>query len=553
MYSHGFTSNPPPPQTHSHPFHLLCLGGVKDILSYCYSPDIQVGIPLSSLVDKVLESEAKELLPKITEIVEKLRETKTNQSSSTPEALSSSQFSRQTTEKSVQEIMPKPKATDFGSLPLPIDIPGLSSSVSGNTVAKKEPTEGKAPTKVKSKISDNGSVKETKTKGKPNQVKLSTVKESVKEKESVIEKDIATEDGTKERDKHKSTPKQKKTKDEAKDKDKGVSAHREKSQDAKQGVVEKLDKEPHPSKSDNKVGKGVIPVTQQEQPSMIKKDPTMTKADSAESEVQSESKKVLPQRRRSARIASLSESVEDTKEDKDSDEHCGVKEQSSEREMVDRAVSEGTVNVKGVDKRKRKQQRKSGVQKKRQRLLSSSSDEELEQISSEEESDQGSANEVRKNTTKGKSKLADYRAPTVKRSRKRTLQQVINEDKSLPIPKKSRKLSKVTTDNAVQDLPPSSEPVKIVEDTVQKPHRRKSSQPQRLPQRASKSPPSVVVTRYNRQIKPNRRYLENSGEADEVGSEPEDNTGEEKRTAQDQRDAAYSDIETYSEGSSQES
>lgn len=523
---------------------------------YC-SPDIQVGIPLSSLVDKVLESKAKELLPKITDIVEKLRETKNNHSPSTSDT---STFSQASAEKNVQETVPKVKPADFGSLPLPINIPGLNSSTSGNSVSpsvKKEQGEGKVPQKSKSKLSESFGAKENKTKAKASQQKMSiTAKE---DKDSVTMKDTVAEEEAKdkERDKHKPAPKQKKTRDEGKDKDKGTNMHKDKSQEGKVTVTEKLDRESNLSKSGNKVGKG-LPVVQQEQPSDTKKDSVTTKTECPEIEVQSESKKVLPQRRRSARIASLSESVEDTKEERDSDEQHGVEEKSSERETVDRTVSEGVVKAKSngsgsLTKRKRKRQVKSESQKKRQRLLSSSSDEELEIVSSEEESDQGSVEEVTKSNTKRKSIHVDSQAQTVKRSRKRAHQHIPNEGTDLLIAhKKPRKVSKNTTDSSITQALPSSEPVRC-EENVQKVHRRKSSQPQRLPQRASKSPPSaIVITRYNRQIKPNRRYLENSGETNEAGSELEDEPVEDKQSTHDPRDMEYSDIDTDSEESGQE-
>ena len=512
-----------------------------------------MGIPLSSLVDKVLESKAKELLPKITEILEKLRETKNDHSPSTSDTSTFSPVSRQTVD--VQETVPKVKPADFGSLPLPINIPGLSSSTSGNSVSpstKKEQSEGKVPQKSKSKLSESFSAKETKTKPKVSQQKMTTtIKENVKEKDSVTVKDTAAEEGAKdkERDKYKGTPKQKKTKDEGKDKDKGTSVHKDKSQEGKLTVAEKLDRESNPSKSGNKVGKA-LPFVQQEQPHDTKKESITTKTECPELEVQRESKKVLAQRRRSARIASLSESVEDTKEERDSDEQQGVEEKFSERET---AVSEGLVKAKGsgsLTKRKRKQQMKSESQKKRQRLLSSSSDEELEIISSEEGSDQDSIDEVTKSNTKRKFMHVDNQAQTVKRSRKRGLQQIPNEDTALLIPhKKSRKVSKNTTESTITQVVSSIEPVEV-EENLQRLHRRKSSQPQQLMQRASKSPPAaVVVTRYNRQIKPNRRYLEHSGETNEAGSEQEDEPGEDKQSTRDTQDVEYSDIDVDSEES----
>ena len=512
-------------------------------------------MPLSSLVDKVLESKAKELLPKISEVVEKLRETKTSQSPSIPSSLS--QSSGQTAEKNMQEAVSKAKPTDFGSLPLPIDIPGLSSSTSGNGVSpttKKEPSEGKPPLKPKPKPNEGSTTKENKAKGKSGQPPKvpTTVKEGLKrEKEVISEKDTVTEEGNKERDKHKLTTKQKRTRDNAKDK--GANLHKEKSHDSKLGAMEKnTDPEVHvhARKVDSKLGNG-SPTNQQEHYTDPKlRDSTVIRTECTDSEVQNDPKKVLPPRRRSARIASLSESVEDAgKEEGDSDEHQGVKDKTCEGETVDRNINKESVKTKSssnLTKRKRKRRViKSESQKKRPRLLSSSSDEEIEVISSEEEPDQALViEENRKHVNKGKSNQTSNRVqstPSVKRSRKRVFHQVVKEETPASIPqKKSRGLDKNFNDSTTAKSVPSSEPQQG--ESLQKPHRRKSSQPQRLLVRASKSPP-VVVTRYNRQIKPNRRYLDTSGEQSEAESEQEEGAGEEKMSVQDQEEA-YSDIDS---------
>ena len=564
----GMSPHPPPP-----PYPLLSFP--------FFSPDIQVGMPLSSLVDKVLESKAKELLPNISEVVDKLRESKTRGSPSTPDpSLSFGHSSGQTTEKSTLEAVSKPKPTDFASLPLPIDIPGLISSTSGSSASpssKKETNDGKASLKSKSKASDINA-KENKTKGKSGQPKVpTTAKESLKrEKEGISEKDTTAEEGGKEKDKHKPTTKLKKTKDEVKDKgtgvhkekpqdgkvgatekpdnvkdkgasvrkdktiiteklddvkDKGTSLHRDKSHDGKPGSsTEKPDQE---LRTDSKVGRGI--------PANDGKRDTATEL--AESEVQSDSKKVLPPRRRSARIASLSESVEDAgNEEGDSDDQ-NARDKPCEGEAVDnKNMTEETVKAKSSSssaKRKRKQKSlKSESQKKKQRLLSSSTDEELEiQVSSEEETEDNG-----KCTSKSKFKQQDNQihcqdARALKRAKKRALQQLAED----PIPqKKSRRLSKNFNDVPTTETKPPGDHAPPQVENVQKHHRRKSSQPQRLPVRSSKSPP-VVVTRYNRQIKPNRRYLDTSGEASEAGSEGEDEEGGEKHSPQDSEEA-YSNI-----------
>ena len=519
-------------------------------------------MPLSSLVDKVLESKAKELLPKVYEVVDKLRESKTKDSSSVPDPLSSfGNSAKQTAEKSTLDVLSKPKSTDFSSLPLPIDIPGLTSSTGGSSASpstKKETSEGKPPPKSTKPKASDVSVKENKTKGKAGQIKvLTTAKESLKrEKEVVSEKDTATEEGGKEKDKHKSTVKLKKNKEDVV-KDKGASAHKEKTQDGKAGLSEKSDDAKDKGASNMRTGKSNIV----EKSDDIKEkgarnkavggklgntekvdheshldtkefstheNKVVTGAELAESEVQSDLRKVLPPRRRSARIASLSE--DNGKEEGESESQKAKEEPREEEAVDDKSVSEEAVKTKSsssVIKRKRKQKAtKSESQKKRQRLLSSSTDEELEiqeYISSGEEPEDNG-----KYASKTKSKQRDV---YVKKPKKRALQQMA-EDSSVSVPqKKVRRLSKSFTDNPTTQSKEAMDHPPLPEEGVQKPHRRKSSQPQRLPVRSSKSPP--VVTRYNRQIKPNRRYLDTSGEASEVGSEGEDEAGEQKHTPHD--------------------
>ena len=527
------------------------------------SPDIQVGMPLSSLVDKVLESKAKDLLPNISEVVDKLRESKTSDSPSATNPLSSlGNSSKSTAEKTTQEVLSKPKSTDFGSLPLPIDIPGLTSSTGGNNASPNTKKEPSAPLKSKPKASDI-SVKDNKIKGKAGQPKVPmAAKESVKrEKESISEKDTATEEGGKEKDKHKSTVKLKKNKDDVV-KDKGASVHKEKSQDGKAGLTEKPDdakdkatnvRRDKPSiteKSDDAKEKasrdksleskpGDVEKTDQESHHGSKEFPTNESkgVSGAELEIQSNSRKVLPPRRRSARIASLSE---DNGKEEGESENQKSREKLYEEEAVDsKSMSEEAVKAKSSSssmiKKKRKQKaQKCESQKKRQRLLSSSTDEESEiqeYITSEEEPEDSG-----KYTSKNKSKLGDI---YTKRAKKRALQQTA-EDSPISVPqKKLRRISKSFNDGNITQSKEAADCPPLPAENIQKPHRRKSSQPQRLPVRSSKSPP-VVITRYNRQIKPNRRYLDTSGEASEAGSEGEDEAAEEKHTPQESE--AYTDV-----------
>ena len=548
---------------------------------YFFSPDIQVGMPLSALVDKVLESKAKELLPKISEVVDKLRENKARGSPSTP-GLSSS-FG--TSEITITDEPSKAKPTDFGSLPLPIDIPGLTLSTSGSSASpstRKDPTEGKVALKSKSKATDASS-KENKMKGKSVQPKVPTAaKESLslkREKEVNSEKDMTTEEGGKEKDQLTSTSKLKKNKADVKDKgtnvykeksqvgfaekaddvkdkgasvnknkandsekpedtrDKGAGVQREKHQDAKPCNHEKPDQVSHAGNPDIKVKKPT---------NDSKKD---TSAELGGSKVSSDSKKTLPPRRKSARIASLSE--DNGKEEGDSDDHKMAGEKPSKREMMDdrNQMKEETVDTKSsgcITKRKRKQKAlKIEGQKKRQRLLSSSTDEELEiHVSSEEEFDYLNSEKC---ASESKSNLRDSQSQDASAQKKAKKRAPVG-DLSVSVPqRKSRKLNKGFND-AIKPVDNPAHPPQMVE-KIQKPHRRKSSQPQRLPVRSSKSPPApVVVTRYNRQIKPNRRYIDTSGEAsDEAeGNERADVAGEEKQTLRDSEEA-YSDIDSNSE------
>lgn len=499
-------------------------------------------MPLSSLVDKVLESKAKELLPKISEVVDKLRENKTRDSSAVP--------SKQTAEKSTLEVPSKPKSTDFGSFPLPIDIPGLTTSTGGTPSTKKEPSEGKAQLKATKPKANDVSVKENKTKGKAGQPKVTTsAKESVKrEKEVVGEREKLTEEGGKEKDKHKSSTKLKKNKD-----DKGPGVNKEKSQDWKtekqddakganvrrdksEKVVDIKDGGPREKSLDGKL-RDTEKAQQESHPDSKdfsgNESKRVTGAQHTESEVQSDSKKVLPARRRSARIASLSE--DNGKEEGESESQKARGRPCDEETMDHKGVSEEAKITSDIIKRKRKHKAvKSEGQKKRQRLLSSSTDEELgiqEPVSSEEESE-----DIGKYASKNKSKPSDI---YTKRAKKRSLQQTAEDSPVSEAHKKARRLSKTFNDSPstqeAADRPP------LPEENIQKPHRRKSSQPQRLPVRSSKSPP-VVVTRYNRQIKPNRRYLDTSGEPSEAGSEGEDETGDRRDTPQDSE--AYTDIDS---------
>ncbi len=97
-----------------------------------------MGTPLIDIVEKELQSKAKELLPKITATVESLREARAKQ-------LSEVIISKEVTPvSSVQSIVSAPKS-EYVDLSLPIDLPGL------NLPAKTLKTPGKPENKPKMK------------------------------------------------------------------------------------------------------------------------------------------------------------------------------------------------------------------------------------------------------------------------------------------------------------------------------------------------------------------------------------------------------------------
>lgn len=93
------------------------------------NPELQIGMPLATLVEKALESKAKELLPRIMEAVDSLREVKPSADATTStDSPASSAGGMATSEEqpAASSSQGTKTAGDFSSLPLPIDIPGLN-------------------------------------------------------------------------------------------------------------------------------------------------------------------------------------------------------------------------------------------------------------------------------------------------------------------------------------------------------------------------------------------------------------------------------------------
>lgn len=109
-----------------------------------------MGVPLESLVRRVLESKTKELLPKIIEIIDSLAENNHLPSASAPPGNHGSLPGPQYTSGTVGLSSTGSLAPfDRGSLPLPIDIPGLSAP-------KKSATEQSSSVRPKPKTTGDG-------------------------------------------------------------------------------------------------------------------------------------------------------------------------------------------------------------------------------------------------------------------------------------------------------------------------------------------------------------------------------------------------------------
>ena len=488
-------------------------------------------MPLPSVVEKVLETKSKELLPKITEIVDQLRQARTkapdsiNTTSIQPtDSQSSSKSSNGLASEST-----KLKLTEFGSLP--IDIPGLN--LSSNSSKKELPavatiasSDGKT-VKGKSKVSDVVSSKETRggglVKSKPAQgtgsgSKPTNAKESGKQKDK-DEKGTSNKGSDEVVSKAaKGSVKPKKAKDEAKET--VVSGQKEEPQE---NTVTSISDSKEKGSDDRKELE-----TKEQKTTSSKTETKSSKLGQAKgkekdtnNDKETESNEKPATTRRSARLESLTESKDVTKKDE------GI--EGGEQGTEDHPTEVATPSLENERKRKgRKRSRGSknssqSVGQKRPRMISSSSEDSKAEVSSENE-DHLSKNERRTdesstaNKGRGKSKDASN-VPKTKSSRKRPQQHSHEEpaqvQRKKPKTKSNENESKTTVYECTQE---EEHPVEQHVDS--KPNKRKTKKPQRLPQRASKSPP-VVITRYNRHVKPNRRYLDTSGNEAEAKSDDE--------------------------------
>ena len=541
------------------------------IPTHLHSPELHVGMPLAALLEKTLESKANDLLPQIMDAVESLRALKPQQGSQSDSGNAQSLTGSQATPSgstSTSNTTMEPTATSSTSkkeigtldLGLPIDIiPGLSAP------PKKDPVggggEGKT-TKPKVKQNDGATLKEgVKGPARPKMAAMSgnkgtaAAKECAKEREKedsrgAIEKESEIVIG---KEKVKMSCKPKNPKEEAKDKtaagqnkessdkpqDKAtVKSHtgggkeKDKSGDAKKGG-KKDGSEIEPTKTELKseqkeVSKaGGSKETEDQLAIPAEKEPQDTDIAGSSSR-----RKQHTPTRRSVRIASISESKEQSKQKESESEE---KEKSSSREESDGSEGDAGVEKKRVKQQRRKRRKRlretdkapSSGRKKARVLLSSSSEEsereeseaDLEKVEESYKSESEAKEEEKKPSKKVKSKSyerrrrrrvheASQRQP--RRSRKRVLPQSQEEDTE---PQGQPKRSKIVAASKRSSTTLLKKQFKL------KLHRFSS--------------PPMVKTRYNRLVKPNRKYSP-AGELSNL--ESEENSEEQKQEEEEEEE-----------------
>ena len=391
-------------------------------------------MPLAAILEKTLESKANDLLPQIMDTVESLRALKPQQGSQSDsgnahsltgsQATPSGSTSSTTTEQTATSTSSK-KELGTLDLGLPIDIiPGLGAP------PKKEPVGGGGEGRTtKSKLKQNdGAILKDGVKGpaRPKMVVTSgnkaAVKEGAKEKEKedskgAVEKELETVTG---KEKVKISCKPKNPKEESKEKtaagqnkessekpqDKasvkphtgGGGKERDKPGDAKKGG-KKDGSEGEPSKTEFKseqkeVSKGGVPKgkeTEGQLATPAEKEPQETDTAGGSSR-----RKQHTPTRRSARIASISESKDQSKQKESETEG---EENSSSRQESDGSEGDAGVERKQVKQQRRRRRKRprdtdkapSSSRKKTRVLLSSSSEEsEREESEADQEKVSGS-------------------------------------------------------------------------------------------------------------------------------------------------------------------
>lgn len=398
-----------------------------------------------------MEAKGKELLPKIQSVIKSLSQARPAPSNSTD--------GTKTKPKSMQaNISTKPESEfDFS---LPIDLPGLSSRYTSSVTTVRKSTDTKAG-KAKQKQVDS-SAKDARsgpTKLKPQlssgNGKSDIAQGKVAAKEDVEKTPAAVPATTKEKEKR--TAKVKNIREEM-TKEKGSQDKPKEMAKPDEGVVQKKEA----GVSTTATGS---------------KDAGCQDED-AKSELENK-----PTRRRSARLASL---TEDLKKNSPSD---GESDARIEDHYEKRRHSIDEQDARHVMKKKHSNKSRA-LTRKRARVWSSSS------------SDESEYEPLKRSKVAGSDKTKDG-------SEHKSSQRKDDQEASR---KRLRRRSKTSSpvDQGTSDNPTGAS-------------RRKSKTPQRLPvsSRASKSPikSPPTVTRFNRQVKPNRKYYTSSEEQDEMDSE----------------------------------
>lgn len=431
-----------------------------------------------------MESKGKELLPKIQDVIKSL-------SQQAKPAPTNSHYPTISEPNSAQANVSSVKSELDFDLSLPIDLPGLSSSYSSSTAAirKSTQTDSKASrpkhrqgdSNTKDARSGGAKLKQSSGDGKGDSV-VSKVKEEGKEE---AEKDSMANVLAAAKDKEKRIARVKKNREEVKkcvqDKPKEVTKVA-----GDEGVVQTKDVKAESSK----VGGASSSAT-----TASSKD-TWEGEDVISNSKNNESLENKPTRRRSARIASF---TEDPRKSNNSD---GESDDTTSKHLLKQRTSMDKQDTRQhAKKKKKKPSKRRALTRKRANVWSSSSSEESESESARP-----------KSTVSDKAK--DGNVASEQKSGARRLvgqkhQLKDDQEVSSTPAKRPRRHSKTSSpvDKGTQGGTDHTGA-----------RRRKSKTPQRLHvSRASKSPikSPPTVTRFNRQVKPNRRYYTSSEEPEE--------------------------------------
>ena len=405
-------------------------------------------MPLGALVEKTLEAQAKELLPKIIEKVEILRASKAIPiPDSNPLDSSNGPNTVTANTSGASDISSSKIGGDFGGLPLPIEIPGLTApkKEAASTGGGGSDITSSKSAKSKPKVAADGSSSKDGAKVvqklKPGGTSSGKVGQTALPKESVKQKEKGEKSGT--------DGKEPSGEIDSKEKIKGASKVK-KSKEEKQKDSQEKNQKPQASISKDKgadtkeVAKKEAGKSAQKESSrlMITKGESESKdaetQSSAEADAKAPGTDSLPLRRRSARLASLTESKD---EEATSSE---AEEQHSKRDTVSGNKSNTSDDESIADKWQRRKKRQRPVKvtsRKRARVLrSSSEDSEKEMSDSPDEEGYESETEEPAEEARLSKKAKSESARKFEASRKRKHALPESEEDNTGLTKKPRNL-----------------------------------------------------------------------------------------------------------------